>query len=602
MSLILSCRDLSKSFGARPLFRNISLGVSEGDRVGMIGPNGAGKSTFLKVMAGLESPDTGEVAAMRGARIGYLPQEDRFQEDQSVRETLVSALKGHPGEDYEKDIEADRLLDEMGFTNPDAEVLSLSGGWRKRLAIARELIRKPDLLLMDEPTNHLDVEGILWLEGLLKTAPFACLAVSHDRYFLEAVSTRVVEINGRYPDGNFSAEGAYGDFLLRRAEFFERQAKLEDVLANKARREVEWLRRGPKARTTKAEARISEAHRLIGELEDVRQRNSQTQSVRIDFTSSERRTKRLVVAEGLGKSLGGRALFRNLNLVLSPGIRLGLLGWNGSGKTTLLKTLVGAIEPDAGKIERAERLRAVFFDQKRESLDETQSLKRALTPYGDQVVYRDRAMHVATWARKFLFQAEQLNMTVSELSGGERARILIARLMQQPADLLILDEPTNDLDIPTLEVLEESLMDFPGAVVLVTHDRYMLDRISTHLLALDGRGGAEFFADYAQWEAAQRAGSKSAKPVEKSKAAPAAVIPALKPKKLGFKEQFELDHMEENILKAEETLARAQKDMVSPAVMSDPVKLQDVCKCLKDAQETVDGLYARWEELEGKTK
>lgn len=601
MSLILSCRDLSKSFGAHPLFQNVSLGISRGDRVGMIGPNGAGKSTFLKIMAGLESPDTGEVAAMRGARIGYLPQEDRFQEDQSARAALVSALQGHPGEDYEKDIEADRLLDEMEFVNPDAAVSALSGGWRKRLAIACRIIRKPDILLMDEPTNHLDIEGILWLEGLLKNARFACLAVSHDRYFLEAVSTRVVEINGRYPDGCFAAEGAYGDFLLRRAEFFERQAKLEDVLANKARREVEWLRRGPKARTTKAEARITEAHRLIGELEDVRGRNSSTKSVRIDFTSSERKTKRLLVAEGLEKSLGGRTLFRNLDLVLSPGIRLGLLGLNGSGKTTLLKALTGAIEPDAGKIERAERLRAVFFDQKREQLDETQTLKRALTPYGDQVVYRDRAMHVATWARKFLFQTEQLNMTVSELSGGERARILIAKLMQQPADLLILDEPTNDLDIPTLEVLEESLTDFPGAIVLVTHDRYMLDRISTHLLALDGRGGAEFYADYAQWETAQ-AESKTAKPTEKPKSAQESPITPLKPKKLSFKERFEIDHMEETILKAEEALAGAQVAMSDPTVMSDPVRLQEVCARLKDAQERVDGLYARWEELDGKVK
>ena len=361
---------------------------------------------------------------------------------------------------------------------------------------------EPDVLLMDEPTNHLDVEGILWLERLLRAEARAFLVVSHDRRFLEAVTSRMIEINRSYPTGVFEAKGHYSDFLEQRDAALQAQANYEASLANRVRREVEWLRRGPKARTTKAKSRIDSAGRLIEELNSADARKDQG-TAGINFTASGRRSKQLVEATQLCKSLGGRPIVKDLDLLLGPGQRLGLLGPNGSGKSTLLKLIAGTLKPDSGTITRADKLRVVTFEQHRESLDQSSSLRRSLAPHGDAVVYQDRSIHLVSWAKRFLFRPEQLDLPVSRLSGGEQARLLIARLMLQPADLLILDEPTNDLDIPTLDVLEDSLLEFPGALMLVTHDRWLLDRVSTILLAMDGTGQTEWFADYAQWESAQ---------------------------------------------------------------------------------------------------
>ncbi len=313
--------------------------------------------------------------------------------------------------------------------------------------------------------------------------------------------SRVLELNRCYPGGLFQAEGRYSDYLLRRDEALREQAAYQESLANRVRREVEWLRRGPKARTRKGQARVKAAGRLIEELDEVRARTAGV-SAEIEFTASDRQSKKLLVARNLCKVVGGQSLVTDLSLTLTPGMRLGVLGASGSGKSTLLHLLAGTLPPD--RTDRARRRVAVVrFDQERAGLDPTVSLRRALAPEGDAVVYRDRSVHVVSWAKRFLFHPEQLETTVGRLSGGERARILLARLMLEPADLLILDEPTNDLDIPTLEVLEETLTDFPGALVLVTRDRFLLERVSTLVLALDGTGGATFFADYSQWEAAR---------------------------------------------------------------------------------------------------
>ena len=310
-------------------------------------------------------------------------------------------------------------------------------------------------------------------------------------------------MNRRYPNGLFEAKGRYSEFLEQRDAALQAQADYQSSLANQSRREVEWLRRGPKARTTKAKARIDSAGRLIDELNDMESRQSKGPAG-IDFTASGRRSKKLIEVIGLGKSLGAQLIVGSLDLQLGPGERIGLLGPNGSGKSTLLELLAGTLTPDAGTITRADRLRVVTFEQHRESLDQQATLRQALAPAGgDAVVYQERSVHLVSWAKRFLFKPEQLDLPVCRLSGGEQARLLIARLMLQPADVLILDEPTNDLDIPTLDVLEDSLLEFTGALVLVTHDRWLLDRVSTRLLALDGTGRADWFADYAQWEAAQ---------------------------------------------------------------------------------------------------
>ncbi len=601
---VLTCESITKTFGARPLFEGLSFGLSEGDRVGLIGPNGSGKSTFLRILAGIEEADSGVRALRRGTRLGYVPQDPVFPPGLTVEEALTEALADDTAEDFEKSMRVAITLGRAGFNDPGQAVEILSGGWRKRLAISRELVREPDVLLLDEPTNHLDVEGILWLEEILKNEPRgAYVVVSHDRWFLEHVATRMLEIDQRYPDGLFQAPGKYSDFLVKRDEVLRNQAEYQASLANRVRREVEWLQRGAKARTTKAKGRINEAERLIDELKEVKERTGVTATARVglDFNASDRKTKKLLVAEGIAKSFEGRKILSGLDVKLTPGVRLGLLGPNGSGKTTLLSLLDGSLEPDAGTIDRAEWLKVVRFEQSRETLDRSLTLRRALAPDGDSVLYQDRTIHVAAWAKRFLFRSEQLDTPVSRLSGGEQARILIARLMLRPADLLILDEPTNDLDIPTLEVLEESLLEFPGALVLVTHDRYLLEAVSSVVLALDGEGGAQYYADYAQWEQRRSDSQSSSKSASRPQASPPK--PAGKDdktRKLSYKDKQEWEQMEAKILGAEDALAAAQKAVEDPVVATDSAKLQARCAELETARKEVERLYARWAELEAK--
>jgi len=597
--MLLSCESLGKSYGVKPLFTDLSLGLCDGDHVGLIGPNGSGKSTLLKILAGIEDPDRGTRSVRRQLRIGYVPQEPSFVEGHSVEDTLAQVLLDDGLDPHEQGGRIARALSLGGFVRADQAVSTLSGGWKKRLAIARSLMLEPDVLLLDEPTNHLDVEGILWLEGLLKAEPHAFIVISHDRRFLEAVTTRVWELNRQYPNGLFEAKGRYSEFLEQRDAALQAQADYQSSLANRVRREVEWLRRGPKARTTKAKSRIDSAGRLIDELNDMESRQSKG-SAGIDFTASGRRSKKLIEVIGLGKSLGAQLIISNLDLQLGPGERVGLLGPNGSGKSTLLKLLAGTLTPDAGTITRADRLRVVTFEQHRESLDQQATLRRALAPAGgDAVVYQERSVHLVSWAKRFLFKPEQLDLPVSRLSGGEQARLLIARLMLQPADVLILDEPTNDLDIPTLDVLEDSLLEFTGALVLVTHDRWLLDRVSTRLLALDGTGRAEWFADYAQWEAVQ---GRTAPEDRKSQSSKGNSTQGGRSKRKGlsYKEQGEWDQIEARIQETEATVAACQVRANDPSIASSPADLQERYTALHAAQADVERLYARWAELDAK--
>jgi len=602
MSLLLSCDSLSKSFGSRALFNQISISFDDQERTGLIGPNGSGKSTLLKILAGLEAADTGEMTVRRKLQLGYLAQEDVFGAGQTVSDIVLAAMTDDHSDEHERLTKAQILLDKIGFTQLDQPVEALSGGWRKRLSLARELIRSPDLLLLDEPTNHLDLGGILWLEKLLASANFSFVLCTHDRYFLENVTNRVVELSRAYADGYLSVIGTYSDFLVRREEYLAAQSAQQQAVASRVRREIAWLQRGAKARTTKAKGRIQQAGEMMEDLAALKARNAQAQSVEIDFSATHRQTRKLLTLKDVAKSLGGRTLFSHVNLVLSPGMKLGLLGRNGSGKSTLIRLLTGALGPDAGEIWRADGLRIVHFDQKRAQIDPAQTVRRALAPAGDNFVYRGESIHVSAWARKFLFRLDQLDMHVGDLSGGEQARILLADLVARPADLLILDEPTNDLDIPSLEVLEESLADFPGALVLVTHDRFMLDRISTELLALDGKGSARRFVDFAQWESAREA-ELQATTAARTASARASVKETPAPparKRLNWSEQRELEAMEENILAAEELLYARQKTMEDPGVLKDHVKLREACTAVDAAQTRVAELYTRWEELEAR--
>ncbi len=596
MALLVSCQGVGKSFGSTPLFTNLSLNIADGDRLGLIGPNGSGKSTLLKILAGIEPPDSGTRSVRKQARIGYVPQESAFPPAATVADVLTRALEQSSADLSERDSLLHTTLGKAGFKRSGDPVESLSGGWKRRLSIARELLAAPDLLLLDEPTNHLDLEGILWLESLLKTAPFASVVVSHDRYFLENVANQMAEISRAYPDGLFQITGNYSVFLEKRDEFLAAQARHQEALSNRVRREIEWLRRGPKARTGKSHARIESAGALVAELEEVTSRNTSA-AVRINFTASGRKTRKLIAASGLEKTLGGRRLFTALDFALAPGTRLGLVGPNGSGKTTLLRILNGEEQPDAGTLERADNLQIVYFDQGREQLDPGVRLREALGAEGDSVVYRGRVIHIAGWARRFLFSAEQLDAPVGRFSGGERARILIARLMLQPADVLLLDEPTNDLDIPTLEVLEDSLLDFSGAIVLVTHDRYLLDRLSTVVIGLDGQGGAGVFADYSQWEQA-RLDMRQSAAVERQRVAKPA--PSSGKKRLSYLEAREWDGMEERILEAEQEAEKWKTALQDPDVVTNPERLRKTYERLKEAEQAIERLYSRWAELEAK--
>ncbi len=597
MALILSCQSLGKSFGARLLFEDISLEILDGERLGLIGPNGSGKSTLLRILADELEADSGSCTRRKGLRVGYLPQEDVFPAGATVQQVLAQALAAEPIEEYQRQTQVSITLGKFGFDDPQAPAQTLSGGWRKRLALARELIRQPDLLLLDEPTNHLDLEGVLWLEQLLRDAPFAFVLVSHDRYLLENATNRAVELNRAYPQGYFRVSGNYSELLIKRAEFLEAQARQEESLANQVRREIEWLRRGPKARTGKSQSRIDRAGRMMSDLAGLRAQNSQGRRVDINFSASGRTANKLLSVEDVEMGFGDRTLFSEVSFTLAPGDRLGLIGSNGSGKTTLLRILSGQLQPQHGAIDRARRLEVVWFDQNREQIDRNLTLREALCPQGDQVIFQGKPVHVVAWAKRFLFRTEQLDMQVGKLSGGEQARILIARLMLTPADILLLDEPTNDLDIPSLEVLEESLSQFSGAIVLITHDRYMLDRLSTMVLGLDGQGGAHLYADYQQWQTAQENRQPAA--VEEKPKKSAAPAPKPKPVKLSYKEQRELDEMQEHLHAAEAQVESLQQEIAALAG-GDYKLLNAKSGELHDAMEMVDRLYHRWEELEAK--
>jgi len=583
-AILVSCKKLSKSFGARPLFEGLSLGLFEGERTGLIGPNGAVKSTLLRVLAGLEKTDEGEVAARRGLRVGYLAQESLAgASDVTVAAAAAASLRDLALEDWEVDMRVEAGLSDAGFADPEQSVAALSGGWRKRLAILCQTIREPDLLLLDEPTNHLDLEGVLWLEGFLNGLRFSYAVVTHDRRFLERVTNRVIELDKRYPEGHFSAPGRYSDFLEKREEFLANQEATEKTLANTVRNEIEWLRKGPKARTTKQQARIDRAGELMGDLAELQYRNAQGRAADIDFTGSRRESSRLVEAVGVSKSLGGRKLFGPLDLRLGPGDKLGLLGENGSGKSTLLKILSGNVLPDGGEVKRADALRVVTFDQHRDQLDPEESLQRALCPAGEHVEYKGQRIHVRGWAARFLFRQEQLHMPLRLLSGGEQSRVLIARLMLQEADLLLLDEPTNDLDLRSLEVLEQSMLDFPGALILVTHDRWLLDRVSQSILALDGKGHARMFAELSQWESWR----------ESERQRPAAAAPQPAPAPAAPKPSKELRQLEADIVAAEKAVAKAEAALHDPAIAADFPELAKRQARLDEAKAKVDALYAK---------
>jgi len=602
MPPLLSLQSISKSYGSRTLFSDLSVAIEAGERIGLIGPNGAGKSTLLKIMAGQLEAEEGDKSVQRSLRIGYLQQLPSFGQGATV---LSSILEGSAHSDEGSTLTlAYELISKLGLdggekVSPETPVASLSGGWKKRVALARELMREPDLLLLDEPTNHLDVESILWMEGFLQRAPFASVTITHDRYFLQKVASRIWELDRRNPGGLLSVKGGYADYLDAKQELLANQAKLEQSLRNTLRREQEWLRAGVKARGTKQQARIQRAGELAEQVSEIKSRNA-TRNAGIEFSAEGHHPKKLLEAKGLSKSLGPRCLFKDLGLLVSPGSRIALLGPNGCGKSTLLRVLLGQQAPDAGQVFHSDHLKVAYFEQNREALDPAQSLIHAIAPHGDQVIYRGNPVHVRGYLDRFLFSPAQMNMSVGQLSGGEQSRLLIARLMLEEANVLVLDEPTNDLDLETLAILEDCLTGFEGAVLLVTHDRFFLDRVSTQILAFHpaGNGAIESFASLSQWESWHEEEVKKVESKEwKPSVAPAAP-PSVAKKKLSYKEQRELEGMEDSIQNAEAELSRLEAELQIPEVAVNALKLTELTQSIALLHEKRERLYARWEELE----
>ncbi len=606
MEILLAAQNLEKSFGARPLFSGISFVVEERERVGLIGPNGAGKSTLLKILAGTLSPDAGTVSPRRGLRVAFVEQAPVFPDGATIESALLGVDAGDV-DDWERTGEARSQMARLGLLDgphpPDTLVANLSGGWRKRVALGRALCRAPDLLLLDEPTNHLDVSGIQWLETLLAAAPFATIAVTHDRVFLQRVTNRVLELDRRHAGGLLAVKGGYERYVEVRAETLAAQERRETVLKNTLRRETEWLRRGAAARTTKQQARIQRHGDLSDEVAELEVRNV-SRTAGIELRGTQKASRRLVEAAGISKAYGGRVLFQNEDLRLAPGTRLGLLGDNGCGKSTLIRVLVGTEPPDAGTVFRADGLRVAYFEQNREALDPAQTVSQSVCPVGDHVDLDGQRIHVRGYLDRFLFSKDQADIEVGRLSGGEQSRLLIARLMLRPANLLVLDEPTNDLDTATLAVLEEALTTFPGAILLVTHDRYFLDQVATQILAFprEGARGAplERFSGVAQWERFDAEQTAAARERARSAAATTGAAGVPRKKKLGYKDQREYDGMEAAIQRAEARMADLVGQSVDPASASDGQRLMQLGHEIAAAQGDVDALYARWAELEAR--
>lgn len=593
MSNLITLDSVSHQLGNKLLFDQLKLNINSNQRIGIIGPNGSGKSTLLKIIAGEIAADEGRVIQSNDCRLAYLPQIADFPETGQILSIATSELLSNFSE-TEASVQASKYLTQVGFENLEQDIAELSGGWQKRLSIAIALAKEANLLLLDEPTNHLDLDGLLWLEDFLKKSKFAWLTISHDRYFLERTAQEVLEVAPYYEQGVFQASGNYTKFTEQRRKFFKQQEEAIASLKNKHRTEKEWMSKNPQGRRTKANYRIKAFHELSAELKN-RYALVPKKQAKIGFSESSQQSKILLELINVSFAYEKQKILDKFSIKIKNNARIGILGKNGQGKSTLLKILAGQLKPDAGKVKSVPNLKIVYFDQLRKQIDPNKTLGYILADGSDQVIYQDKAIHIVSWGLRFGFEREELDKEVKELSGGEQARLLLSILVKQEADLLVLDEPGNDLDISMLETLEEAIDSFTGAVLLVSHDRFLISRVCRDFwgYSVNQKNDLQLinFASYEQWQ--NQLNSKQQHVPNNNSETNTAVA-----SKNTYQERKELAKVERQIQKAEEELTKLQEKAAQEEIFANPEKSIEIAKEIKESNLKIEELYERWEELE----
>jgi ABC transport system ATP-binding/permease protein len=594
---------VSLSFGLKPLLDNIGLQIRKGERVCLLGRNGEGKSSLLRVIAREIVSDSGEVWVRPGARVASLAQEVAGASDEPVLAVLKQGVaSGGADGDWQAELQVEQIISRLQLDRA-APFSSLSGGWRRRVMLGRALASAPDLLLLDEPTNHLDIDAISWLEDMMIDLEGALLFVSHDRAFVRRLATRIVELDRGQLRG---WPGGYDDYVLQKRAALEVEAKHAALFDKKLAQEEAWIRQGVEARRTRNEGRVRALKKLRIQRSERRERIGQVDLKAQDAAPSG---KLVFEARHVWLDFGATPLVVDFSARIMRGDRIGIIGPNGCGKTTLIKLLVGALEPTAGSIYRGTSLLPAYFDQQREQLDTAASIMDNVTGgSGDTVTIAGRARHVSGYLRDFLFPPERLNAPVSMLSGGERNRLLLAKLFSRPSNLLVMDEPTNDLDAETLELLEEMVGEYPGTLLLVSHDREFIDNVVTSTLVFEGQGRVhEYVGGYSDWMRQRRTGAAPAPgarvaasgPAQAATGAMATAPRGLKPRKRSYKEQRELDSMPETIQALETEQGALQGALADPTLFrQSPAQASAALERLQALAKELEAAYARWDALE----
>jgi ATP-binding cassette subfamily F protein uup len=586
MSLV-SLRGIVKNFRERPILDRVDLSIAANERLALIGGNGSGKSTLLSILAGQTEADEGERAVQRGLRIAWLEQEPRLESHWTIREAVQAASEER------EEHEVEEVLSRLELGRIERTCGTLSGGERRRVDLARALVARPGLLLLDEPTNHLDAFTTDWLEDHLLATRTPFVLVTHDRYFLDRVVTRICELDrGQL---HFT-EGGYSDYLEERSRRLGVEAQNEASRQILLRRETAWMRRGAPARTTKAKARISRYEALVQDAPIALPRE-----LELAIPEGPRLGSRVVTALGISKSLEGRELLRKLDLELGPGEKLAVVGPNGAGKSTLLHILMGTLAPDSGRVDTGETVRIASVAQNKDTLDPAKTVAEEIAGRSELVRIGDRELRVESFLDGFLFPGPQKRSPIGKLSGGEKSRVLLAKLLIQGGNVLVLDEPTNDLDLATLRALEEALLVFPGSCLIVSHDRWFVDRVATRILYLDGEGGARLHSGDLSSLLDTLSKERSAARSSETKTSPRAAASEAPARKKGLApwQQREYDGLLERIAAAEASEKAAASTLEDPALYTGPrAALAERQAAHQAAQQQLEQLLARWEELE----